>query len=439
MPLKRSILASLCFTALSACSVNPNPAFQNPNQSFHATQSFEWWRGLQDPFLDQIVHSGRVSGLDIRIAQTQIYESQAFTRAQFAQLLPSVDLAANSDLTETSTSSLGLQYNWQVDLFGSLRASVKAAQLRGYVSEALAEDVRRIITSQIVSTYIQLRARQVEIALSQRSAERLTESVDRITRLSNAGYATDLDVTRSKGQLIDVNARIQVLYGQERALQNVLRQIVGQQVDFNYLYNSRANENFVFPRPNIINPDPNRLFNDRPDIVAAALNLNAEGYERLSAQRNLYPSISFQGNVGFNGTLFTPFSFSRISSSLISGLVAPLLGRGQLLSQIDAETAQNVRAIAEYEQAVLQAVTEVDTALIQLRSNRAAAAEQNQALIAATAALEQSKRLFDAGEISYLDVLITEQGIIDAERNFILSEEAAALSWVQYMAALALK
>ena len=439
MSLKRSILASLCFTAIASCAANPKPVSPTHYPSFHDSHSFQWWRGLQDPFLDQIVQSGRVSGLDVRIAQTQIYESQAFTRAQFAQLIPSVNLAANSDVTETSSSSLGLQYNWQVDLFGSLRASVKAAQLRGYVSQALAEDVRRIITSQIISTYIQLRARQVEIALSQRSAARLTESVDRITRLSNAGYATDLDVTRSKGQLIDVNARIQVLHGQERALQNALRQIVGHHVDFNYLYNSRVDESFVFPRPNIIEPDPNRLFNDRPDIVAAALNLNAEGYERLSAQRNLYPSISVSGDIGFNGTIISPFSFSQISTSLISGLVAPLLGRGQLLSQVDAETAQNVRAIAEYEQAVLAAVTEVDTALIQLRSNRAAAAEQNQALIAATAALEQSKRLFDAGEISYLDVLITEQGIIDAERNFILSEEAAALSWVQYMAALALK
>lgn len=439
MSLKRSILAFLCFTVITACAANPRPAYPNPNQSFNTNQSFEWWRSFQDPFLDQIVQSGRISGLDVRIAQTQIYENQAITRAQFAALVPSVNLAANSDVTELDSSSLGLQYNWQVDLFGSLRASVKAAQLRGYVSQALAEDVRRIITSQIVSNYIQLRARQVELALAQRSAERLKQSIDRITRLSNSGYATDLDVTRSRGQLIDVNARIQLLYGQERALQNALRQLIGQNVDFNYLYNSRVNESFVFPRPNIINPDPNRLFNDRPDIAAAALTLNAEGYDRLSAQRNLYPSISFQGNVGFNGTIISPFSFNRISASLISGLVAPLLGRGQLLAQIDAETAQNVRAIAEYEQAVLQAVTEVDTALIQLHSSRAAAAEQNQALIAATSALKQSKRLFDAGEISYLDVLITEQGIIDAERNYILSEESAALSWVQYMAALALK
>ena len=437
---KNILLIVSALAILSACSGTPKYADDVPlNLETEADTSSYWWQGFGDPLLDRLVASGRATGLDVQIAQTQIDENKAFTRTQFARLFPSLSLTANSDLTDLPDGVIGLSVDWELDVFGAVRASVKAARLRGLSSEAVVDDIRRLISSQIAATYIQLRARQVECALAENSAERLRQSVERVTRLSEAGYATSLDVTRSTRQLNEVSARISALRGQERALQNALQQLVGDSDDLDLLYNTTVDETFVFPHPATVDPDPEKLFVDRADIRAAALSVNAEAYERLAAKKALYPTISLQGNGVSNGTISAPFALNDLSANIISSLVVPLLGRGRLLAQVDAEDVQAQRALLEYEQIVLAAVTEVDTAQTFLAANRGAAAEQQKALDAATSALAQSRRLFDSGEISYLDVLITEQSRIDSERAFVLSEEAAALSWVQYMTALALK
>ena len=432
---------TVCLVALAACTSVDGVQEIRPAASTaeRVSGEIQWWAGLQDPLLDRLVASGRDSGLDVLIAETQIDENAAFTRTQFARLFPSLSFTGSSDFTEFPDGSAGLRVDWELDVFGAVRASVKAAKLRGLASEAVVTDIRRLVSSQIVATYIQLRARQVEAALARQSALRLTESLERIERLSNAGYATALDLTRSTRQLNEVSSRIESLRGQERALQNALRQLVGNNDDLDLLYSTSVAEDFTFPRPPDVTPDPDTLFDQRPDLRAAILSVNAEAYEQLSARRSLYPSISLQGNGVLNDSQGAPLSVSGISTSLIGSLVVPLIGRGRLLAQIDAENAQADRALLEYEQTVLGVVNEIDTTQAQLRANRAAADEQRKALEAAAKALELSNRLFEAGEISYLDVLITEQSRIDSERAFVLAEEAAALAWVQYMTALAIE
>ncbi len=437
---KKLLLVIPLLATLISCVGTPKYADTVPvNERYESEPSSFWWRDFNDPLLNRLVASGRTTGLDVRIAATQIDENKAFTRAQFARLFPSLNITANTEFIDLTSGVAGLSADWEVDVFGSIRASVKAARLRGYESEAVVDDVTRLISSQIVSTYVQLRARQVERALAQNSAERLQQSVERVLQLSQSGYATSLDVTRSTGQLNGVQARIETLRGQERSLQNTLKQLVGDSADLDLLFSSTVDETYIFPTPEIANPDPERLFVDRADIRAAALSVNAEAYERLAAKRELYPSITLQGSSLANVPFTGPLSFTDISTDLIGGLMIPLLGRGRILAQIDAEDVQAQRALIEYEQIVLRAVTEVDTTKTFLITNRAAAKEQQKALDSATSALIQSRRLYDAGEISYLDVLITEQNRIDSERAVVLANEAAVLSWVQYMTALAIK
>jgi len=380
MNVSQSILGVIGLLALAGCVGQPDLGYDDAyeiTQTETTEEYYAWWQELNDPLLNQLVQSGRQSGLDIRIARTQIDEANAFSRSQFARLFPELSLTANSDLLELPDGAAGLSANWEIDIFGSIRASVRAARLRGRASEETVKDVRRLISSQIVALYIQLRARQVEYSLAEQSAARVSEGLSRLQRLSNAGHATRLDVTRSAGQLTDVLARLEALKGQERALQNSLRALVGEDVDFDALYTRTVDEDFLFSQPDIIDADPDTFFVNRPDIRAAALFLNAEGYEKLSARRSLYPNINLQGS-GLYANSSTPLSTSGISTSLIGSLVFPLLGRGRILSQIDAEDAQLERAAAEYEQTVLNAALEVDTGRMQVKSNRAAALQQRE-------------------------------------------------------------
>lgn len=423
------ILVSACAApktkseALAYRSVNP--------------QGTGWWKVLNDTELNNLVKKGREDAFDVRIAITQLDEAKAVLRSEKAALIPSVNLSLN--LVDSLTGTGGFDLNWQLDLAGAIRNSIKAAEARAGSSQALITDTRRLITSQIVTTYIQLRARQEERKLAEKSAVRLEETVNNVTRLVNAGQATRLDQTRSTRQLAEINARIRTLKGTERAIKNGLSTIIGATIDNNSLSYNSANQNLLSINPKIPQPVAEDLFVDRPDIRAAALTLNAERYEKIAAERALYPTINLQGNAISNNVDLSSLQFGGISTSLVTGIVVPLIGRGRLLAQIDAENAQKERALINYERAVMIATTEIDTSHTQVLSSRAAADENKKAMKAASSALKQSRRLFEAGEINYLDVLIAEQSLIDVEQAAVLAEETAALAWVQYMTALALE
>ena len=96
------------------------------------------------------------------------------------------------------------------------------------------------------------------------------------------------------------------------------------------------------------------------------------------------------------------------------------------------------QAALDYEQILLVALSEVDTALGDINHLRQSAAQADRATDAARTALAQSRRLFDAGEIGYLDVLFAEQSLIEADRTLLATKREAALAWARYMTALAI-
>lgn len=431
----RSIKIFVLVCALSACATNPDVPPTNPD--IPLSDDIRWWSDFDDTSLNHIIYIARENAFDVRTARARVRQAQAILRAEQASLLPRLDMVGRTNVNRNAVTTVGFDMNWQLDVFGPQGATRDAANSRIYATEAAAQDVQRLITSQIVATYIQLRARQIERALSERSAIRLSDTVSKVNRLTEAGYATQLDIVRSNRQLSEVVARIDTLHGQERALQNTIRALAGHTAD-REIYENIVDENFVFPRPLVPPPDVDRLMVDRPDIRSALLSLDAEGFEKIAAQRSLYPSINLTAGLTTSDFNRSPLSFAGLSENLIAGFALPLLGRGRLLAQVDLETAEREEALANYEQTVLIALTEVDTALYQVAATRDAADAQRDAENAARLALSQSQRLFDAGEISFLDVLFAEQNLIDAERGAVLAEEAAALSWAQYMTALGL-
>ena len=114
----------------------------------------------------------------------------------------------------------------------------------------------------------------------------------------------------------------------------------------------------------------------------------------------------------------------------------PLLFRGRQLGAIDIADARPEDAALAYEQTLLSALSDADTALAQTRAYRLARREAASASEAARAALQQSQRLFSAGEAGYLDVLFAEESLLEAERAERAAERNAALAWARYMSAL---
>jgi outer membrane protein TolC len=394
-----------------------------------------WWTALADPALDALVAAGEAGSLDLAQAVLRADEAAAGLRATRSAGRPAIgaEITFEDAANSVGAAEIGLDADWQVDLFGRARAATSAADARAGAAQFATENVRRLMIAGIVSTYLNLRTIEADIAASRASAARLESALGKITRLSAAGYATALDVARSRCQLYDVRARLADLDGRRRAAENALQLLVGRPPAGSFGAPSAAAPLAV---PDLVIPTPDAVFAARPDVTEAYLALMSAAAEARGARRALWPDLTLNVRAFETDAARSALDFAGIESEIVGRLAAPLLFRGRQLAGIDIADARLAAAAVRYEQVLLTALSEVDTALAEIRAFRAAAGEADAARTAAEQALVQSQRLFEAGEIAYLDVLLAEEAALDADRAARTATRNAELAWVRYMSAL---
>ena len=126
----------------------------------------------------------------------------------------------------------------------------------------------------------------------------------------------------------------------------------------------------------------------------------------------------------------------NLSSSLFANIAQPLFGRGRLLANIDQESAIVDQALVNYEETVLQAVLDIDTALTNWARRQEQLRFDKQSFDTAKEAQQLAKKLFFAGESNYTAVIVAENTRLAAEEEYLLSRQAAFESYIAYSAAI---
>lgn len=407
-----------------------------PGASIPAGISQPWWRMLNDPALEAIVTRAEATSPQILRALANSAQARAATRAAWSVLAPSIELSlrARDESLGRPSQELGIAASWQLDLFGRARANAQAAAARGEAAEALAEDVRRSVVTDVVISYLTLKAVYADRRFTQESADRLQDAVTKIERLSAAGYATRLDVLRTQGRLYEVQSRLGELDARAGALANALALLCGE-APGGVAFGSADLERPAL-NPPLFAPDPAQFLSDRPDVRAALGRLMAAAHDSEAAKRAMFADLTASGAIFVSDIARTPGRLVGLDNNFVVALAQPLLFRARILAQAQGADARLTEAARAYEQALLTALSEVDTAFGQTIHLRTAAERAKAQRQAAADALSQSRRLFDAGEIGYLDVLVAEQTLIEAQRAETGLRREADVAWARAMAAL---
>jgi multidrug efflux system outer membrane protein len=174
---------------------------------------------------------------------------------------------------------------------------------------------------------------------------------------------------------------------------------------------------------------PAEVLERRPDVAAAERLVVARNAEVGVATSYYFPSIKLTGEAGFL-SLKSSSLFSADSKvwSIGPEISLPLTGYVLIGSRVRQAKAAREEAIANYRQAVLGAVKDVETSLTQIRSRREQATAQSEALAAATQSTALIRSLYESGSLSYLELL-------DAERTLLLLQRQSAQITAQRFAA----
>ena len=173
---------------------------------------------------------------------------------------------------------------------------------------------------------------------------------------------------------------------------------------------------------------PAELIRRRPDIRLAERQLAAQSAQIGIAKADLFPSFSLFGAIGYTSASSTSspqskdtdlsdlFSRSSLGYSVGPSFTWNLFNYGRITNSIRVEDARFQKLAVDYETTVLQAVQEVEDAIIAYSRSR----DQVHFLFDAVAAYKSS---VDLSTLQYKEGLVDFQRVLDAQQNLVQQQD----------------
>jgi multidrug efflux system outer membrane protein len=431
--MRRWVVAGLAL-GLCGCVLGPNyhrpatslpDAFPGSAASQESLADKKWFDLFQDATLKQLVETALAKNFDVRIAAERVLEARAQYGITRANLLPTLDaqgsytslrnssigatpfIAAGTNLASSYTQA-GLQFAWELDLWGRLRRLDEAARAEYFASEEARNGVIISLISDVMTTYFELRELDLELEIAQHNNEIGRDNLRLIRLRKDRGAANGLEVQQAE----------QFLYTTTATIPSVQRSIAQAEDALNLLL---ANAPAEVPRgqtleqltsaPELPAGLPSALLERRPDIRQAEDNLIAANAEIGAARALFFPDVSLTGLLGSQSrSLAGMFTGPARNESIAANALLPIFHAG-LRAGVQLTEAQQREMLITYQKTIYGALREVADALAVHTRTREQRAEEEKLVSALTESVRLSNLRYRGGLDSYLQVLDSERDL----------------------------
>jgi NodT family efflux transporter outer membrane factor (OMF) lipoprotein len=409
-----------------------------------------WWRALNDPLLAQLVELSVRHNQQLAVAVANANEARALRRAAGLKDEPQVDVGGyqrtvRADKTDTVASnssrgevwkvfSAGFDASWEIDLFGGAAREAEAADARFTAAQAAVDAARVTVAADVARNYVDLRADQRRIAVVQGEINLRRQLVATIRERRNAGLALEFDLAGAEAELRRAEAQIPTYRGRIAGAINRIGLLTGGEA-------GALVERLSVPSSAPAAPDvvpvglPSDLLLRRPDVRRTERLLHAATAEVGVATADLYPRFSLTGSFGVRSGSFTDL-FAAGGWSFGPSLRIPLFNRARQKALADAAGARAEAAAAEYRQAVLTALSEVEIALAEYAQEQLRRRDLQKAVERSRSALGQARDLYSRGLKDIVTVIVAQRAVADNEEALIAGEAGAMTKLITLYKAL---
>ncbi len=389
----------------------------------------DWWLLFNDPELNQLETTALAANQDLRAALARVQQARAaagVARSSYLPILAANPSVAREDSSRTvantlpvdlsTTYRLPLDLSWEIDLFGRVRRLNENTRAELAAAGATYAAARLSLTAEVASTYFTLRALDRELAVVTATIALRRDALTLVHARFKSGTAAELDVARAETELATTEADAAALSARRASTQNALAVLIGQPApDFSFAKADILST--PAPLPAVPPRLPSGLLTRRPDIAAAERTLAAANARIGLAKAAFFPALSLTGNFGYaSADVDDLFKSNSRFWSIGPSLYLPLFQGGRNRANLARSRAAYEETLATYRQRVLIAFREVQDALTASQL----LAQQSQAQSRAVASAHRSSALsqirYDAGFVSYLDVVDAQRTALEIER-----------------------
>jgi NodT family efflux transporter outer membrane factor (OMF) lipoprotein len=241
---------------------------------------------------------------------------------------------------------------------------------------------------------------------------------------AEVGLVPEGDTIRQRAQLAQAQASIGPIVAEGKSEMHAIAVLLAKTPDALILELSQPAP--ALPAPPMVPPGlPSDLLRRRPDIRAAERNLAAATADIGVAVADLYPKFSLTGMVDFISTKLTNlFSTDSIQASGSARGTFPILDFGRRKGVVAQRKAQADEAYYQYQQTVLEALKDVEDALIRIRTEQ----QRNAELRAGVADAERGAAAVAA---RYKTGLVDLTAVLDAQQSVLQDRDQLAQSDAQ--------
>lgn len=396
-----------------------------------------WWMQFNDPALTQLIETAIQHNYDISIAAARVDQARAGVRLARSQLLPSVGVGAEASRYHGGETSLefqeflgvndldaqfwriGLQTQWEIDVFGRGRARLAAARASTLAAAGDAEAVRLGVIGAVADLYMTYRGLLQQRELLAQSRQIATDLVVIAEHSFKAGVVLSTDVDVARAGLAQVEARQQdveiAIAAAQLSLENLCAVQPGE-----LTATLSSVSGLPKPLPDITPGQPVDLLMRRPDLIAARDRLFASVKQSDAARLNYWPTFSLSALLARNGWEIAGQGLGPSTFWLFGAAAAlPLIDFGARESQVESSDAQAQQALRAYEKAASGALFDVEQALSRLKRQEQLQQARNEEVARRNEVLRKTTRQFKVGDIGRIDIDQARIALLDSQAALV--------------------
>jgi len=394
----------------------------------------QWWQAFGDAELDRIVALALRNNTDLRTAASRLQEFQARIRVAASGQQPNVTVGVTPQRAraigpfgtpiETTAVQGNLQASYELDLFGRLENTTRAARFDYAAQQALADATALSVAANAASGYLNLRGLDAQLALARQTLESRQRSLDLARRQFEVGYSSRLELAQAEAEYRTTAGVVPQL---ERAItqqENALALLLGASPG----PIARVSTLDALKAPAIQPGLPSELLRRRPDIAQAERAIAAADASLAVARDQMLPSLRLTASAGgYAHSLPDLLGSGTGLWSVGASVLAPLFDAGRLRAQAEISASLRDRSVFAYEAVVRNAFAETENALSATQRLREQLDQAEGRRVATAEALRIAHNRYRNGYSSYLEEL-------DAQRNSFSAETSVLqlrASWLQ--------
>lgn len=425
------ILLAVLMAACSGVKNLPEPDINVPESYTATAQAAEdsvciadlvWFEFYSDSVLCGFIRKTLENNKDLQIAASRIEELRQIYGIEKVNILPVLSGNVYAQDETNDYSGKGISHDreigvkvsvaWEINLWGSFEWAKKKA---GSNFKASVEDYRAMQMSLIAmtaETYYRLLALENEVAIVNRTVESRKESLRMAKIRFEGGLTSETVYQQAMVEYSSAASRLPELKKRLYATRNALTVLMGRTPD----------DSLVIGTQRLTSIDgsklplgvPSGLLQRRPDIRAAQLRLAAAMANVGYTYAERFPSLRFGFTPGFENNelskfLQSPFTF------LVGSITGTIFDFGAKKKKYKAAIAVYEQSRHSYEKAVIQAFTEVNTAIEAHKQAQETSMLKNELCMAAAKYIQLAQLQYRAGSLNYIDVLDAQRRYFEAQ------------------------